>query len=534
MTDADAVRGPPPERCGSRTRRRLDLLLFALVFLLAGWFYNGYGWNQTARYDPVWAFVEPGPNRWTLRIDDFLVDPAEGLNTGDWARNPERGEHYYSNKAPGTTLLGIPAYLVLYHGERLVGLDPTSIEGVLVNAYLLNLWVTVLPLALSSLFFFRLLVWLGCSRAAAVGYTTLLYAGTLLLPFSTMLWGHTTAAAFVVMATACFFTGGRRGWIWSGLLAGVAVLTDYAAAPFAVGLVGLAAPVPRHRERIGPVLGGATVPLVVFGAYHWALFGSPLRLASSYSPEGMLSEGYVQGLFGGLSLEALQGLTFSTSRGLFVFMPVLLLAFVGVRHMRDHRRAEAGWLALFVVVAVLLVNSTFNGWHGGVSSGPRYQIVALPFWVLLVAFTPGSRAMRRVVVALGAVSVANMLVIAAVSPMAQDALRGSPLLFCWAKLIRVVKIDLGLEALPPPGAPLSAGSLHVYPTLLMRDWAISVAHPLMETYASFNLGERLLGLRRTLSLVPVLAAASVLGWRAVRLARAIDAMDEGEPETGQA
>lgn len=522
MTDDAPGRGVPPDRSALRARRRLDFLLFTFVFLLAAWFYNGYGWNQTARYDPVWAFVEPGPNRWTLRIDDFLVDPAEGLNTGDWARNPEHGEHYYSNKAPGTTLLGIPAYLALYHGERLVGLDPTSIEGVLVNAYLLHLWVTVLPLALSSLFFFRLLVWLGCTRAAAVGYTTLLYAGTLLLPFSTVMWGHTTAAAFVVMAAACFFTGGRRGLIWSGLLAGVAVLTDYAAAPIAVGLVGLAALVSSHRERIAPLLGGAAVPLVVFGAYHWALFGSPLRLASSYSPEGMLSEGRLQGLFGGPRLDALQGLTLSMSRGLFVFMPVLLLAVVGVRHVRDHRRAEAGWLALFVVVAVLLVNSTFNGWHGGVSTGPRYQIVALPFWVLLVAFAPRSPAMRRVVVALGAVSVANMLVIAAVSPMAQDAFRGSPLLFCWAKLIRVVKIDLGLEAVPPPGAALSAGSLHVYPISLMRDWGIPVDHPSIARYASFNLGERLLGLSGALSLLPALATASLLGWRAVRLARDLD------------
>lgn len=484
-----------------------------------------------------------------MRIDDFLVDPAEGLNTGDWARNPEQGPSYYSNKAPGTTLLGIPAYLALYHGERLVGLDPTSIEGVLVNAYLIHLWVTVVPLALSSLFFLRLLVWLGCAPSAAVGYTVILYTGTLLLPFSTMMWGHTTAAALVVMATACFFTGGRGGWIWSGLLAGAAVLTDYGAAPFAVGLVGLSALVPRHRERIVPVLAGALVPLVVFGAYHQALFGSPLRLASSYSPSEMLTEGYLQGLFGGLHLDALWGLTFSTSRGLFVFMPVLLLAVAGIRHIRDHRRAEVGWLALFVVVAVLLVNASFNGWHGGVSSGPRYQIVALPFWVLLVAFAPGSRAMRCAVVALGAVSVANMLVIAAVSPMAQDAFRGSPLLFCWAKLIRALRIDLGVDPLPPPGAPLSAGSLHVYPTLLMRDWAISVGHPLIETYGSFNLGERLLGLTRTLSLVPVLAAASVLGWWAVRLARAMDAMDaidtmdamdamdegdEGERETGRA
>lgn len=538
--------------------RRLDLLTFALVFVVAGFFFNGWGWNQTARYDAIWAFVEPGPNRGTVRIDDFLVDPEGGVNTGDWARNPEEGEHYYVNKAPGTTLLGIPFYATLYGVESVAGLDPRAPAAVMVNAYLIHLWVTVLPLALSAVFFRRFLSGTGLGTRRAVSLTIVLYLGTLMLPFSTAMWGHTTAAAFVVMALSCFTMSSRRAWIWSGVLAGAAVLTDYGAGPFALSLVALAALVPRYRDRTWRVVVGGAGPLAIFLGYHWALFGSPFTLASSYSPGEMINERYVLGLFGVPRLAALESLTVSTARGLFVFMPVLLLALVGAWRIRGHSRTELGWLALFNVVAALLMNMSFNAWQGGVAAGPRYLITSLPFWVLLLAFLPagaggGDARLSRgeagapgaegveaarfaggdgggsvgrwfevVFWTLAAVSVANMLVIAAVSPMAPDAFRGSPLFFCWAKIFWALKIDLGIDPVPSPGGSLSRGSLHVYPTIPLRDWGIAVTSPLYERWASFNLGERLLGLRGTWSLVPVLVLGGVLGWGVLREASELE------------
>jgi len=512
-----------------RERRALDILVFAFVFVLAGYFFNGWGWNQTARYDAIWAFVEPGPNRGTVRIDDFLVDPEAGINTGDWARNAEHSEHYYANKAPGTTLLGIPFYAALYATQRLVGLDPAAPTAVMVNAYLIHLWVTVLPLALSALFAVRLLDRMGLSHRRAVAYALVLYAGTLLLPFSTAMWGHTTAAALVVMALGCFTSPLRGSWVWSGALAGMAVLTDYGAAPFAVSLVAAAALIPRYRERVWRVVAGGVGPLLVFVGYHWALFGSPFTLASSYSPQEMITERYVGGLFGIPRLAAFWSLTFSLARGLFVFMPVLIASVAGVAYLRGHPRAGLGWLAVFNVVAALLSNMSFNAWQGGVSAGPRYLITSLPFYVVLMAFLPRDRRTSVAVGVLAAVSVANMLVIAAVSPMAPDAVRGSPLFFAWAKLLGVLEVDLGLAAAPAPGGPLSRGRLHVYPTMPLRDWGIPVTSAVYERWASFNLGERLLGLRGAWSLLPLLVGAPALAWRAIVVAERMEAAGRAGP-----
>lgn len=496
--------------------RRVDVLLFSFVLVFAGYFYNGWGWNQTARYDAIWAFVEPGPNQGTVRIDDFLVDADNGINTGDWARNAEHSPYYYANKAPGTTLLGIPFYGAVYALESAVGVDPVEPTAVLVNAYLIHLWVTVLPLALSILFFRRILGHLGVAPHRAVALTLLVYSGTLLLPFSTAFWGHTTAAAFVVMALACFLSDGRGAWVAAGVLAGIAVLTDYGAAPFAASLVGLAALRGEMRPRVPWIVAGGAGPLLVFMAYHWVLFGSPFTLASSYSPSEMITERYILGLFGIPKAAAFWSLTVSTARGLFVFMPILLVAVAGVTHIRRHPRADLGWLALFNVVAALLINMSFNAWQGGVSAGPRYLITSLPLYGVLLAFVPEGRRTRVALVGLGAMSVANMFVIAAVSPMAPDAFRGSPLFFSWAKVLGVLQVDLGLQAPPPAGGPLSRGSLHIYPTIPLREWGIPVTSALYERWASFNLGERLLGLRGTLSLLPVLAVAGGLAAGAVR------------------
>lgn len=514
-----------------------SLVLFSFVFLLCAYFYNGYGWAQTARYDPIWSFVEPGPDRYTVRIDQFISDARVGLNTGDWALNPEHSEHYYSNKAPGAALLGIPFYFTLYHAERLVGLDPISVSGVLVNSYLINLWVTVLPVALSAVFFLGLARRLTGDDRRALLLTLVLYAGTLMFPFSTMLWGHTTAAAFAVISLVLFAAGGTRRMVLSGLFAGLAVLTDYGAAPVALTLLAATMLSRSRRPNVAPFLLGALGPALVFAAYHWIVFGSPITLASSYSQPSMIGEDRIGGLFGGFDPRAIWGLTFSWSRGLFVYMPVLALSLIAaVRLIRTAGASPShpsedrtfAWIAIAVVLSTFLANLSFNGWAGGVSAGPRYQIVALPFYVVLLAFLPRDRWVGMALVALATISMANMFVVASVSPVAPDAFLGSPLLFAYAKVAQTLRLDLGLDPPVPTGGPLSRGSIHVYPPYLMRAWAIDLTSPVMERLAVFNLGERLLGLRGVASLVPALVIPGALGVWMARESRGAGPRSDGD------
>src|SRR5689334_20838893 len=109
---------------GFLSRRRFTTTLVVLILFVEGAFFHLGGWNQYARLAAAVAFVEPGtPYTGTFRIDG-LKDSAR-LGTGDWAAT---GRAYYSNKAPGVSFMAVVPYFLLYHAERLIGRDPTTLH----------------------------------------------------------------------------------------------------------------------------------------------------------------------------------------------------------------------------------------------------------------------------------------------------------------------------------------------------------------------------------------------------------------------
>src|SRR6201993_1308275 len=78
----------------SQAGRRAVIIGVAL-FLTYAYFYQAGGWNQNTRFDLVRAVLEQG----TFSIDKYHA------NTGDKAFVDG---HYYSDKAPGLSLISIP------------------------------------------------------------------------------------------------------------------------------------------------------------------------------------------------------------------------------------------------------------------------------------------------------------------------------------------------------------------------------------------------------------------------------------------
>ena len=70
---------------------------------------------------------------------------------------------------------------------------------------------------------------------------------------------------------------------------------------------------------------------------------------------------------------------------------------------------------------MLIVNSSFNGWHGGYTIGPRYLIPVIPLLTLAMMKMAGS--VRAVWMALGAISLLFNFAAAAVDPQPPDSLR---------------------------------------------------------------------------------------------------------------
>jgi hypothetical protein len=390
--------------------KRTALLIFFVLLLCYGYFFPRWAeWNQNSRMDLTLAIVERG----ALHIDDYYE------NTGDYA---VYGDHIYTDKAPGTSFLGVPTYFVfkllsdtppmraiLHRLSGSQALASTLREGgtglleqkiYFAAALYATTFITVsLPSALLAallyLFMGRLFTPPLEERQGEVWRVVLALAyglATIVFPYSTVFYGHQIAAALLFLTFYLLYRIRQHEvshhWLWGvGGLLGLAVLTEF---PTLIPLVILSLYalwfLDRKWEIVKLGLGGLPFVLIL-GWYNASAFGSPF--SSSYRYLGRFPEISNTGFLGFSqpSLEALWGITFSPYRGLFFLSPFLLLAIPGFWYLlRSPRwRAEAIlWLSL--VLAQLALISAWYDWRGGFAIGPRNLLTILPFLMLAAAF----------------------------------------------------------------------------------------------------------------------------------------------------
>ena len=354
-------------------------LLLLLLGCYSFFFYLGGCWNVESRICLTESVAWFG----TVRID------WRHQKIGDKAFYQG---HYYCDKAIGASLLALPVYWVLSavlpHPPRPVGAFPFIFK------YLGNLFATVLPSVLLGIGFYRFLRHFTDSERARL-WTVLSYGlGTIAFPYSTMLFGHQTAAALIFLAFILLHSLRRQRptpgkLLLAGLLVGYAFLTEYPTLLIAVALfVYLLSFLEDRRQIVWFILGGLP-PLLLLLGYNWLCFGNPFTLAYRYEADPEFRENMARGIMGitGLKWEALWGLTFGPRRGLFFISPFLLLAFPGFYcffQRRDLRREF--WVCGSVVLSFLGYNASYYLWTGGGSFGPRFLIPMLPFLALPTVF----------------------------------------------------------------------------------------------------------------------------------------------------
>ena len=435
----------------SRLRAESALLLpLALTaFCTYAYFIGPPAWNQNSRLALTRALVE---SRTTI------IDPYHAT-TGDKSL---RDGHFYSDKAPGTSLLALPGYALYYLGARLVGgelpevrvvpLDPAAEiigdqpdpesrapgdrlaynQGYRAALYLSRLLSTSL-LAVAGLGALYLLVRTRLARGPAVLLTLLYGFATPAFVYSTALYGHQPCADLLLLALVGVILGhGPRGGLFTGLMLGLAVLCEYPAAVPAALLTGFALLHRGPRFAAWVVLGGLP-GAALLAAYHQAAFGHPLKTGYDFVylaefAEGMKVHYGIHAPDPGVLLELL----FGRFRGLFYLAPVLLLAAWGlvVQACAPRDMSPKTWperqlaiLSLLIVGFYLALNSGYYMWDGGAAFGPRHCVPMLPF--LALGLLPALRLVPGLLIVLGAVSAAQMLAAAAAAPEAPQF--GDPL-----------------------------------------------------------------------------------------------------------
>lgn len=460
-----------PLRAGRAFLGPLALVLFATY----GYFVCRPAWNQNSRLALTRAVVEHG----TMTIDPYHD------TTGD---KSFRDGHFYSDKAPGTSLLAVPAYATFYGLKRLTGgqlpavsvrtLDPfdaragrapdpgelkagdrlTYNRAYRAALYLGSLTTTGLctVLAVGMMYLLGLRQLSGRRRGAVLVALTYGLA-TLAFPYGTVLYGHGLSASFLAIGFGLVTLAPRGSetrpvGLLAGASLGMAVLCEYPAAVPAL-LVAMLALRLRGPAFFATVVAGG-VPLAgVLAAYHTVAFGHPLKTGYDFVYLEEFAEGMKDAYgLGPPNASAARELLFGSYRGLFYLCPVLLLAVWGLLRgvaetgaARDRGAgpaAEPGLPRPSLIVAVIIsvyyvgLNAGYYMWDGGASFGPRHLVPALPF--LALGLAPAIRTVPRAHAVLGAMSLVHMLAGATASPEAPR--HGDPI---WSYAIpRIVAGDL--------------------------------------------------------------------------------------------
>lgn len=388
-------------RRGLAARRHALTLFVVLLSCYAYFFPRWADWNQNSRLDLVLAIVE----KRTFSIDDYYQ------NTGDYAVYNGRR---YTDKAPGLSFLGVPAYGVFKALASVPIVDAwlsrsaanAAVEATLLDSgtgispdklrmaaalYVLTFFVVSLPSALLWVLVYSFLGHFWYRRGLRLLVTLAFGLGTVAFPYSTVFYSHQTGAFLVFAAFYVLFRIRRRAlssrYLYLvGALLGLAAIVEYPTVLVAVILAVYAATWLSRKKRLALMIVGGLPWILLLGFYNYVSFGSPI--SSSYRYLALFPE---QSNYGFLGFSyprwsSFWGITFSPYRGLFFSSPFLLLVVPGFwliwRTIRD--RAEL-FVCLSVVATYFVLISSYFDWKGGFAvAGPRNLIPMLPFAALPV------------------------------------------------------------------------------------------------------------------------------------------------------
>lgn len=397
-----------------------NLILLGITMLVSySYFFQAGGWNQNSRFDLTRAIIEEH----RLKIDSFHE------NTGDKSKV---GDHYYTDKAPGQSLLAVPFVATTRIILKLININPESDAGINAQAYIATFFTAVLPTVICAFLLFWLGLSMGYNKSSAYFMMISYSFATPAWCYATLLFPHALTGCLLLTSLSAVFlyekanTSNSSYWISfiAGLSAGFMVLVDYHAGPAAV-LLAIALLVQIRITKSSYVLSsvsglcfGAGICVVFLMLYNYLSFGSPFIL--SYQVKIGFEE-MREGLFGVTypRFESLYQLLFGQYRGLFPIAPVLLGSIYGfILILRNKKSRFIGVVTLFISLYFILMHASFINWHGGWGYGPRYMLDALPLFCLplAVVWQNVHRMVRAVLIALVIVGSVQSFVAVSVTP----------------------------------------------------------------------------------------------------------------------
>jgi hypothetical protein len=336
--------------------------------------------NSISRTYLTLAMLEDG----TTRIDQCIA------RYGDTYDKARYGGHFYSDKAPGYSILLLP----FAAGLRYLGI--TGLEDMLLGLRYLGLSLPVIAFWFAMVPVYSRVTG---NESAAIAVIAAGACGSGFLVYGSTLFSHVPAGILLFLS----YLAARRSRIeetdqrstgWprlAGALSGLACSCDF--------IVILALPIlwvytawwrPFDFRAVVNFGLGLVPPVALLLSYNYFSFDHPLKTGFFYHAEAQYLAAYQSGFMGVQSLDgsALLGMTFSPARGIFFLSPVLTLAVLGWWKLfrgddREFRLDAIVSAAIFL--AIFLFAMTTVDWRGGWAVTARYLVPAIPFLLIGVA-----------------------------------------------------------------------------------------------------------------------------------------------------
>ncbi len=315
------------------------------------------GSNVTSRFATTLRIVDDG----TAELGSY------NTQTNDVALH-EGG--YYSDKAPGVSLILIPAYALV-----------RSITRDFDSARHLCRLLTLLPLVLlTCAFLMRHLRKQGVDETVALAATAIYAVGTVAWAYHFMLYSHGFVSALLLVGSLLLMDYRRGGQsdkaklAVSGLCFGLSIVFEYPTAVIggAAGLYLLSFEKNYRRIAVFAAL-GALLPALVILIYNGAVFGDPFHIGyaqvkSDYYRQQM-SHGFMG--IGPPKLSGLYHLLFGPAKGLFFWSPIFFYCFAGLAAMIKDSPREGIFMTGAACLYILIFSGHFEV-SGGAGLGPRH------------------------------------------------------------------------------------------------------------------------------------------------------------------
>ncbi len=370
--------------------RRLAIGVGLAVFLTLGFIGPGETYrnpNVLSRIALSFAILDEG----SLRIDrlaPFLGDKAQFAG------------HFYSDKAPGVSLLALPVVAVVKLAFQLRGWEsgplirPVAGGLVFSSRLIASVWwasalLSAAAMGVAATAMVRLGIRLGATPASATVAALAFAIATPAAGWGTTLFGHALAAALLLIGfarvlaaseaeeRACFHDSAVAGFVL-----GLGLLVEFTNAAAVLVIAGFGAWRVIGRPRAGNCLTGAMLgglaALLPLAIYNATAFGSPLHLAYADAQDfGAMR----YGVFGiavpqpRVVFELLAG----AARGLLWISPFLVLAPFAYRAAARVLPGDVLAVLVLVPLCFLTLNAGYAYWDGGFSTGPRHLTAGLAF-----------------------------------------------------------------------------------------------------------------------------------------------------------